>query len=492
VTNITYTKSGELLFETKGDKNPWTDQAGPHIPEPYIREDHVIGKTLSIGQFPLKIPFVGYLGIWVNQGLDSISEPTSSKGSLSYAGIFAPLTISAVILVILIFILPEKAKTIKEKLRLNIFGRRPLNLKKTLIAFLVAYVVFLMVIHAFAYEAIPSSVGVDEKSPESVIDFGRIKPGKESFPRELPVINPSTMPVKGVIFGRGEMSEFVTRKVFELDRGGTRMAWLNAQADNGTPNGTYLGEVVVYSSPFWLMFPNEFIQALVDWNAEATVFILDFLSALILTVLTIMLLVSITYIGDKIANFTIDRSWRHPARLILKKDASKRFKAARKNFRRKIGKGVGWVMKLDLAKRDRKGTAFSSYGKPVIAALLIIPIIFYVTDQISAMIISVIAAGLIGYLISCKLRRKIVLTGLIAISIVVIHMMIQSNIIILEKEVTLIELMALSFGVIGLYVLILTLFLIPLALISWFIARVIRNVKERKDPLLSLEGSCDL
>jgi len=119
VSDIKTGNKGNLLLETKGDKNDWTDQVGPHIPEPYIREDHLMGKVLSIGQQPLKIPFIGYLGIWINQGLNLLSQPTSSKESLSYAGIFAPLTISVVILVILIFILPEnylkKQKQLKKK-----------------------------------------------------------------------------------------------------------------------------------------------------------------------------------------------------------------------------------------------------------------------------------------------------------------------------------------------------------------------------------------
>ena len=47
VSNIKTDSKGRLLLETKGDANEWTDQAGPHIPEPYIREDHIIGKTIS-------------------------------------------------------------------------------------------------------------------------------------------------------------------------------------------------------------------------------------------------------------------------------------------------------------------------------------------------------------------------------------------------------------------------------------------------------------
>ena len=80
----------------------------------------------------------------------------------------------------------------------------------------------------------------------------------------------------------------------------------------------------------------------------------------------------------------------------------------------------------------------------------------------------------------------------LAMSIAIAHMMIQSNMIILSQEHTLMELMALSLGAMGIYLLVLSILLIPLSLATWFLTRIIRNLKERKDPLLSLEGSCDL
>jgi len=115
ISEIKKDSKGNLFLETKGDKNIFTDQAESHIPEPYIRGDHLIGKVLSIGQLPSKIPFVGYIGIWINHGLNSIYQPTSSNESLSYALIFASLLISIVILVIFIFILSEKSKQLKRK-----------------------------------------------------------------------------------------------------------------------------------------------------------------------------------------------------------------------------------------------------------------------------------------------------------------------------------------------------------------------------------------
>jgi len=492
VSDIRHNSKGEILFETKGDNNKWTDQAGPHIPEPFIREDHLMGKVLSIGQVPLKIPFIGYIGVWVNQGLNLISQPSSSKGSLDYIGIFAPLTISIVILVVLIFLLPEKAKTFKEKIRLNIIGRKPLNMKRTLVSFFVAYIVFLTVIHCFAFDSITTSVGINENSEDSGLDFGKIGIGVESTPKDLPLINPSVMPVKGIVFANEDMSGFVERKVFVLDRGNTSLAPIRAISSNQSKNGSYFGNIMVYSSPFWLIFPDEFMQSLVNWHGESTVFILDILSALILTTLTVVSLISITYAGDKYIIWSINRSWQHPSRLFFKKKTVDKVIRAKKNVKRNFKRNIGWITKVDFSENKFKEEMFSSIGKPIIAALIILPLFFLLEDQMFAMFIAVLIAGFFAYLISCKLRNKIVLTVLISLIVGISYMTVTSNITILSQEHEMVDLMALSLGTIGVFLLVLSILLIPLSLAIWAILHFIRNVKEQKDPLLSLEGRCDL
>jgi len=492
VTNIKKDSRGNFLLETKGDANDWVDQAGPHIPEPYIREDHLMGKAMSIGQQPLKIPFVGYIGIWITEGIESLAQPASSKESLSYIGIFTPLTISVVILVILIFVIPEKAKTIKQKIKQYVFGPKQIGLKKTLILFLAAYFVFFTLIHCFAFDSNTASVGIGEDSPSSETDFGRITKGTESSPTELPIFNPSITTVKGVIFGRGEVNEYVSRKVFELPSGESQTVFLTASAANTTQNGSYSGEIMVYSSPFWILFSDDFMQNLCNWNAEAAVFCLDFLSAVVLTTITAVLLVSITLISKMYNILSIDLSWRHATRSIIKKHTIDKMSERKRNIKRSLGKKIGWISKADIGEIDIKEDPAKSFIKPVLASLVVIPILFIISDQLIAMLLAVIITGIIAYFISCKIRRKIILTAVTTVSIAVTHMIIQSNLIIMEKDQELMETLSFSLGAIGIYLLILGLLLVPLSLISWFIVRQIRNLKERKEPLLILEGKCDL
>ena len=492
VSDIKKSSSGAIFLETKGDNNEWTDQRGPHLPEPYVREKNFLGKTISIGQQPLKIPFVGIIGLWINEGFNAISEPTTSKESINYLGVFAPLTISAVILVVLVFIIPEKAKTIKEKLNLNIFGRTPLNLKRTILMFLIAYIIFFTIIHSFAFDSISGSVGINSECPESQIEFGRMIEDRESLPKKFPLINPSTMPVKGIIFGNQEIGPYVQKQIFELDRGDEGITNLYAFIPKNSTNGSYTGNIMMYSSPFWLLFPDDFINFFLEWNAEATVVILDLFSALILTFITVMMLVSITFIGDRLTILIIDRSWRQPSRLIIRKNIRNKFSNVKNKIKTSFKKNISWVLNENLSFKKSREKVFSSIGKPALASMVIIPIIYIINDQMSAILLSVLLAGILAYFISCKLRKKIILTALITITLSAIYLIVDSNLLIFQKNVEIVELLSLSFGVIGLYILIFTFLMVPLIVIIWIIVRYMRNLKEQKDPLLAVEGRCDL
>jgi len=98
--------------------------------------------------------------------------------------------------------------------------------------------------------------------------------------------------------------------------------------------------------------------------------------------------------------------------------------------------------------------------KRALVFFLVVPLIFLINDQIVAMIIASIAAGLIAYFISCKIRRKIILATVLTACISITYMMIQSNMLLLASEYTIIELIALEIGAMGIYLLLLTIFLI--------------------------------
>ena len=144
----------------------------------------------------------------------------------------------------------------------------------------------------------------------------------------------------------------------------------------------------------------------------------------------------------------------------------------------------GWVNNIDLINIDKKPL--------ILASVIVIPILFLINSEILAMVVASITAGVIAYFMSCKLRRKIVVASAFSMIFAISFAIIKTNYMLFTGSRSMIDSLALGLGAMGLYCLVLALFLIPISLISWYITNRFRNLKERKDPLLILEGVCDL
>jgi len=475
---------GKVALVTKGDANNYTDQAGPHVPEPYVIEKNFIGKSISIGNIPLKIPFVGIFGIWINDGFKILSQPSASKGAAASFGVFTPLIISVILLVVSLFILPKRAKTIRERIRLNIFGQQSLSIRKSVLFFFTIFAIFFISIHLFAYDSVQASVGVGEFPDKSSFELGSLKPGQTGLPRELPVINPSVLPVKGILFGKGSLVRFVHRDVFTIGAGKIKEMNVTATVSNGTANGTFIGEIMIYSSPVWLMFPDGFMKDLCMWNAEAAVCIFDILSAAIFTFLTFALIVTCAYIGNKYRQAEINLSWHYAPKIHLKKGVAQQINILKKRIGRGFIERLSWLSGMNLATLDPKPI--------IIGSILVIPLLLLFNSEIFAMIIAALIGGLVAYVLNCHMRRKVVLTAVVAMFVAIGYISVKINVVLLTKNRPLAESLGLGMGAVGIYLLTLAFFLVPLSLLSWYLTHTLRNLKERKDPLLVLEGRCDL
>ena len=205
-----------------------------------------------------------------------------------------------------------------------------------------------------------------------------------------------------------------------------------------------------------------------------------------------MIIVSISFIIEKLSILSIDLSWHYAPKRLIKRKTIKKVAERVSKLKNSIIRNIGWIMKIDFSKDKFKESTFSRLAKPIIPALVLIPILYIIEDQIFAMFLAVILAGLLAYFISCKVRSKIIITTIFTIGLAITNLIIQSNLTIISKYETMLEFWSVSLGAIGIYLLLFTLLLVPLGLFSWAIIRLIRNLKERKNPLLSLDGNCDL
>ena len=300
----------------------------------------------------------------------------------------------------------------------------------------------------------------------------------------MPVVNPGVMPVKGIVFGIGDMRSFVDKTSFEVKPGKFKEINITATVPNGTKNGSYIGDIMIYSSPLWFMFPDEVMQILYNFNGEEAVLILDILSACIFTCITILLIFSIAIVGNRYRIWEINLSWHYAPRLYLKRGLGQCFTSFKLRTKKTLGDRFGWINNVDLANIDIKTL--------ILTSVVLIPLLLLFNSEILAMVIASIAAGVIAYFMSCKLRRKIVITSALSMIFAIVFAIIQTNYSLMINNRSLVESIALGLGAIGVYILVLSLLIIPLSLISWYITNQFRNLKERKDPLLVLEGRCDL
>ncbi|MCK5458754.1 MAG: hypothetical protein KAI20_02595, partial [Thermoplasmatales archaeon] len=288
----------------------------------------------------------------------------------------------------------------------------------------------------------------------------------------------------GFIFGSGAMNSLIDKTSFEVGPGVSTEINITATAPNGTINGSYVGDVMIYSSPLWLMIPDEVMQTICNFNAEGAVLILDILSACILTCITMFLMIFVTFVGNRYRSWVIDFSWHYAPRVYLKEGLGQHFTSFKKRTKKDLGDRFGWISNIDLANIDTKTL--------ILASVVLIPLLLLLNSEILAMVIASIAAGVVAYFMSCKLRRKIVIASALSMIFAIVFAIIQTNYSLMISKRPMVESIALGLGTIGVYILVLALLLIPISLISWYITNRFRNLKERKDPLLVLEGVCDL
>ncbi len=63
VVDITSDCAGEVLLATKGDALMQGDKQESTLSEPYVGSDQVLGKVVCIGGQPVKMPFIGMIGL---------------------------------------------------------------------------------------------------------------------------------------------------------------------------------------------------------------------------------------------------------------------------------------------------------------------------------------------------------------------------------------------------------------------------------------------
>ena len=258
-------KNGKKLLITKGDANNYTDQSGPHAPEPPISDEMLQGKLISFGKNAVKLPYAGYIWLFSISISKKLAAPLTWRSSQKdHFIIFTPFLFFFSIFLLLIVMWLPNGKSMQEKLHDLIFGEERISISSIISYSLIIFIPMLLFTSFFSFD----HASINENT------------------KDLPVFNPSLIKVRVISFSEGVKT---SPHIFDVGSGKDKV--LNLM-ENGT------GSVYVYSSPFWRIIPINLMIFFYNMNPKLCVFLSSLFSAFLIAILSSIILIMISMIWD--------------------------------------------------------------------------------------------------------------------------------------------------------------------------------------------------
>jgi len=438
-------RDGGLI--TKGDANNYTDQSGPHVPEPIVRQQNLLGKVIMVKNLPIKIPFIGNFWLLLKDIAAVLAEPLRySHGNGEKFVIFLPFIFSLSLFMLLIIFWLPNGKSEEQKLHELILGPDKISAAQLLRYILLIFVPFLLLSSFFAYD----SMEVNGK-------------------KEFPVFNPSLLSVKGFSFIEGGNAS-TEEKIFKLKGGEVRMIGINGEG----------GKVFIYSSPYWLLIPDKIMNTFYSLGAETAVCLSSLLAALIMSILTFFLLISISFIMEKIILFRSYVSFlalKHHVKFISIYRIIARIKSKINIFGEQMKNMLIWM------------EALSGSNKRVLilslSTIAFLPLIIKgAIGLLYTLFLSSITLSILIYFAGCRFKNEIAFAALISSATISSAFMFKIFYYGEETFVAFLQYIAIFF------ILLLLIFFLQFMIMLLFIA-LFHLIREKFDPAALLEV-CDI
>ncbi len=494
VTSVRET-NGERTLITRGDQNNYTDQAGPHVPEPPITGGMLKGRAIMLGGQPLKIPLAGYPWLMLHSGIDALTRSMSwgQPQPGHHYGVFVPAVI-AISLVVAGAVLwaPGRGRNMRETLHDCILGPERLSGRRMFAYIFLFYVVFLMIAASFSYDRLSASMAVDEAAPDSDLSFGTLQATSSSFPRSVSVVNPSMLPVRGMVFASGDIARFLEpgdAATFSLDSGERFSGNITASIPAGTPPGVYTGSLIIYSSPYWSIVPASAVDGLRTWHHRGAIVALTLLAAGTLAVSTFLLLAVLSWMMEKSRLVRGYLAWRLLP-VEARMPSSRLYTGAAliaQRLRRSLRRTLSW---LDTTTGD-DDAPMRPIAVSLVGLLAGAPLLYWRHSILAALLVASIVGGIAAYLVGCRWRSQFLYAALLTTGWLAGMYAAVSMLHVVRAGGSLFVPLASSITTAGVMLLLYAALAVPSALLFWLPGHVMHSIREKWNPVVLLRG-CDL
>jgi len=289
VVEITHV-NGEIAFITKGDANNYTDQQRGEMP---VTSRNFLGKIVTLDSAPLKIPLVGTLGLKFNEFRDFFAKfvwgrHTGREDAIIY------FIIGAIIFAISIF-------TSKPPLKHRLYvGRKDgIEVKKIfVIVFCIIFVISFIPVALYSQQqsiALGVNTSLEGVKKDIIFDYMSWNSSKTST---YYIHDPCIFPVRTIVYVDGNVSKFLSYdKTYIVDPGSQHTVYIHAAVHYNATNGTYVGNMHIYTSYLWTFFPDSFVSHLLNINPIFAIFVMNFLISFFITLFVIAFMFLVDILG---------------------------------------------------------------------------------------------------------------------------------------------------------------------------------------------------
>ncbi|MFO8133340.1 MAG: hypothetical protein R6U10_05355, partial [Thermoplasmatota archaeon] len=338
-----------------------------------------------------------------------------------------------------------------------------------------------------------ASVGVGETPQKSSLSFGVLRANESSFPRSVSVVNPSMLPVHGMVYASGSAGRFLdTDEVttFSLRRGERFSGNVTAHIPAGTAPGVYTAHLYIYSTPYWSLVPLSAMESLHGWHPRGAVVALTLFSAVALASATFLLLAMLSFAVERwqlargyLAWLLLPLEARMPSTWRRLDGVAASAGAVRQGVRRMFSR-------MHAVPDDGGGR-----GKPLavsVACLLAAAPLLYRGYGIAAAVPAAsLAGGVMAYAVGCRWRIQFTRAALLATAWFAGLYLATSVAHVFQAGHSLLVPLATSVALAGIILLVFAGLAVPVGLLFWLPGHLIHTIREKWNPVVLLRG-CDL
>jgi len=389
-------QDGDVELITQGDANDRPD------PNP-VTSDDLLGRVISIGDTPFRIPRLGL--IWISMS-DLVMGSLASMGS---GGILmmVPLITAGLMMLGTILLLPEKDDDEEGKLKRLILGEEADKVHpwKVFLVLLIAFSLVVMVPSMYQSEDRSISVGVGQEAEPADEEFSRVIPG-QTIHGNHSMTNYGVMRTSVYTHVDSNRDWIELEEGYKMvDSGGSARVGFRIDVPEDTEDGNYVFQMNNRYSPFWTLYPDGFVLDVMERDPARGALMLDLLTVTIFSSLSMGVMVVASLVYDEIY------LWMNYRR--VKKDLSKGKTDLSTRIKEKFRRYTDWLRGVDVIE-------FELYPclKASSISLFAIPIALFRPD-LWILILMVPLSSLLAYLYGCRWRAEIYTASMIAAGVTI-------------------------------------------------------------------------